>query len=178
MAHGTLRWCPSTQVALPAIAHFQHAHNIEASTANLTTYEWIISQLLQEKTEKIGRMDISLPVIFLKDVCHKSLKGKKQKKRSGILPSAMQKTSCDSAWKSFWVFPISHYHSAQISHCETKSPPARCSANAQETSGGLQKRRAILAPDILKMLCSRPLKSNSEIPLIKTEAPKITSHIL
>jgi len=48
------------------------------------------------KAEKTGRMGISFPVVFLNDVCPKSLKGKKKKKRSGILPSAMQKISCDS----------------------------------------------------------------------------------
>lgn len=82
------------------------------------------------KAENIGRMAASFPLIILENVCHKSLKGKKKKKRSGIFPSAMQKISCDSAWKSSWILPSSHYRSAQISRCETKSPPARCSANA------------------------------------------------
>lgn len=76
-------------LALPAPAHLQHGKS--AQPAWLTTYRWIISQLFAvAKTENKGGMDISFLSIILEDVCHKSHKGKKQKKRSGILPSAVQ----------------------------------------------------------------------------------------
>lgn len=72
-----------------APAHLQHVKS--AQPAWLTTYRWIISQLfVVVMTENKEGTDISFPRIILEDVCHKSPKGKKQKKRSGILPSAVQ----------------------------------------------------------------------------------------
>lgn len=37
VAHGTLGWCPSMELALPPVAHFQDTHNSKASTASLST---------------------------------------------------------------------------------------------------------------------------------------------